>query len=255
MIRDTHLNGIKIQESFGSVMRDMVFSNIVMDNVTGPISIRLAGWKLGAGNVWAVFDDSNWEKGQLRNILFQNIRARVPADNIKSCISITGAGAARPREITFSNLDVSFPGGGTAVEAARRIVPDLERDYPECYIFGVLPAYAFYVHHADRITLDNVRFQLEAKDLRPAIVCDDVEEFDVAGLKAEGNPRAESLLRMQNAREVYVRGARVLTPIGTFLQVEGDKTRRIVVKGNNLSLVGKVVSRAAGVRAEAVSGD
>ena len=243
VIRDTHLNGIKIQESFGSVMRDMVFSNIVMDNVTGPISIRLAGWKLGAGNVWAVFDDSNWEKGQLRNILFQNIRARVPADNIKSCISITGAGAARPREITFSNLDVSFPGGGTAVEAARRIVPDLERDYPECYIFGVLPAYAFYVHHADRITLDNVRFQLEAKDLRPAIVCDDVEEFDVAGLKAEGNPRAESLLRMQNAREVYVRGARVLTPIGTFLQVEGDKTRRIVVKGNNLSLVGKVVSR------------
>ncbi|MGA2258544.1 MAG: glycosyl hydrolase family 28 protein, partial [Thermoguttaceae bacterium] len=235
VIRDTHLNGIKIQESFGSVIRDMVFSNIVMDNVTGPISIRLAGWKLGTGNVWAVFDDSNWEKGQLRNILFQNIRARVPADNIKSCISITGARAARPREITFSNLDISFPGGGTSAEAARRAVPDLERDYPECFIFGVLPAYAFYVHHADRITLDNVRFHLEARDLRPAIVCDDVEDFDVAGLKADGSPRAESLLRMQNARGVYVHGSRVLSSIGTFLQVEGDKTQRIVVKGNDLS--------------------
>ena len=67
----------------------MVFSNMVMDNVTGPISLRLAGWKLGAGNVWAVFDDGNWEKGELRNILFDNIRARVPPDQIKSCISIT----------------------------------------------------------------------------------------------------------------------------------------------------------------------
>jgi polygalacturonase len=75
--------------------------------------------------------------------------------------------------------------------------------------FAVHPIH-FYVHLADRITLDNVRFQLEAKDLRPAIVCDDVEDFDVAGLKADGNPRAESLLRMQNAREVYVRGSRVL---------------------------------------------
>ena len=90
VIRDTGMNGVKIQESFGAVMRDMVFSNLVMDNVTGPISIRLAGWKLGAGNIWAVFDDSQWQKGELRNILFNNIRARVPGGGVKSCISITG---------------------------------------------------------------------------------------------------------------------------------------------------------------------
>ncbi len=84
VIRDTGMNGIKLQMSFGAVLRDMVFSNIVMDNVTGPISIRLAGWKLGAGNEWAVFDDGNWEKGELRNILFANIRARVARDAVKS---------------------------------------------------------------------------------------------------------------------------------------------------------------------------
>ena len=54
------------------------------------------------------------------NILFENIRARVPADQIKSCISITGTPQTKPRAITFSNLDVSFAGGGTAQEAARR---------------------------------------------------------------------------------------------------------------------------------------
>lgn len=255
VIRDTHLNGIKIQMSFGVVMRDMVFSNMVMDNVTGPISIRLAGWKLGAGNIWAVFDDSNWEKGQLRNILFDNIRARVPADQIKSCISITGTPKTKPRGITFSNVDVTFPGGGTAQEAARRQVPDLERDYPECFIFGILPAYGLYAHHAQDITLNNVRFRLEGEDLRPAIVCDDVQDLELAGLKADGHPKAESLLRFQDTEQALVTGARVLNPLAAFLRVEGGRSHRIVLKANDLTPAGKAVTTCDKVTAGAVSTD
>jgi len=255
VIRDTNLNGVKIQGSFGVVMRDMVFSNMVMDNVTGPISIRLAGWKMGAGNVWAVFDDSNWEKGQLRNILFENIRARVPKDAFKSGISITGTPRTRPRQITFSHLDVSFPGGGTAQEARRRSVPDLERDYPECYIFGVLPAYGLYVHHADGITLDNVRFHLEAEDLRPAIVCDDVQGLDITGFRGDGSPKAESLIRLQETRAALISGARALDPIETFLRVEGKASKRVVLKGNDLDVARHVVSESEGVAAGAVSSE
>jgi hypothetical protein len=253
VIRDTHLNGIKIQMSFGAVMRDMVFSNMVMDNVTGPISIRLAGWKMGAGNIWAVFDDSNWEKGQLRNILFENIRARVPADRIKSCISITGTPRTKPRGITFSNLDITFPGGGTAQEAARRQVPDLERDYPECFIFGILPAYGLYAHHAQGLTLNNVRFRLEAEDLRPAIVCDDVQDLELAGFKADGHPKSESLLRFQETEAALLTGIRVLDPLGTFLRVEGDRSRHIVLKGNDLALAARAVSVSPNVHSGAVS--
>lgn len=243
VIRDTKLNGVKIQSAFGVVMRDMVFSNLVMDNVTGPISLRLAGWELGAGNVWAVFDDSNWEQGELRNILFDNIRATVPADAIKSCISITGTPRTRPREITFSGIDITFPGGGTAEEGARRDVPDLERDYPECFIFGVLPAYGLYVHHAQGITLDSVRFQLESDDLRPAIVCDDVQRLTVNGLQADGHLDAESLLRLEDTQDALLTAVRVLQPIGTFLRVEGSGDSRIMLQNNDLELVREVVSR------------
>jgi hypothetical protein len=253
VIRDTRLNGIKIQMSFGAVIRDMVFSNLVMDNVTGPISIRLAGWKMGAGNVWAVFDDSNWQKGELRNILFENIRARVPRDSIKSCISITGTPQTKPRQITFSNVDITFPGGGTAEEARRRRVPDLERDYPECYIFGVLPAYGLYVHHAQGITLNNVRFHLEAEDLRPAIVCDDVENLELAGFRGDGYSKAESLIRLQDTQTAWIAGARVTSPIGTFLRVEGDRSRRIVLKANDLELADKVSSVSREVPPDAIS--
>jgi hypothetical protein len=255
VIRDTGMNGIKIQMSFGAVVRDLVFSNLVMDNVTGPISIRLAGWKLGAGNVWAVFDDSNWEKGELRNILFENIRARVPGGGVKSCISITGTPRTKPREITFSNLDISFPGGGTAAEAARRTVPDLERDYPEFFIFGVLPAYGLYVHHAQGITLSNVKFHLETEDLRPAVVCDDVQNLELAGFRADGSRNAESLIRLQNTQTAFITGARVTRPIGTFLRVEGAGSQRILLKGNDLDLAARSLSIAEKVPPEAVRND
>ncbi len=252
IIRDTKLNGIKIQMSFGVVMRDMVFSNMVMDNVTGPISLRLAGWKLGAGNVWAVFDDSNWENGELRNILFENIRARVPADAIKSCISITGTPRTKPRGITFSNLDISFAGGGTAQEAARRDIPDLERDYPECFIFGVLPAYGLYVHHAQGITLNNVLFHLDTPDLRPALVCQDVQHLMVNGLQAAGHPEAKSLIRLEHTQGALLTAARALDPLGTFLRVEGADCSRIVLKGNDLGLAREPVSLSDGTPIESV---
>lgn len=189
VIRDTGLNGVKIQQTLGARMRDMIFSNLVMDNVAGPISVRLAGWAKGS-MAWAVFDDSAWERGELSNIVFANIRAVVPANNAKgaakSCIQITGTPHTRPRGITFSNLDISFPGGGTAEEAARREVPDHALVYPEITMFGVLPAYAVYLHHADDITLDNVRFDCRAEEARPPIVADDVRGLQLACVRDRG---------------------------------------------------------------------
>ena len=133
----------------------------------------------------------------------------------------------KPRGITFSNLDISFPGGGTAQEAARRVVPDLERDYPECFIFGILPAYGLYVHHADGITLNNVQFHLEAGDLSAAVVCDDVQNLDLASFKADGDPKAESLLRLQDTQAALITGSRVLNPLGTFCGWKASGSNRI----------------------------
>jgi hypothetical protein len=249
VIRDTHLNGIKIQESMGAVMRDMVFSNIVMDNTAGAISIRLAGWKKGTPPAWLILDDSNWERGELRNILFENIRVGAWTNVFpKMPISITGTSRTRPRQITFSNIDISFPGSGTREEGGRRNVPDLERDYPECYMFGVLPAYGLYVHHATGLTLNNVQFHLESEDMRPAIVCDDVQDLELAGFQADGNMKAESLIRLQDAQQVFIAGSRPLTPVGAFLRVEGPRSREISLSANELGLAQNTVDIAPELR-------
>jgi hypothetical protein len=252
VVRDTRLNGIKIEESFGATMQNMVFSNFVMDNVSGPISIRLAGWKMGTGNVWGVFDDSNWEKGRLRNVLFDNIRAR---SGDKHCISITGTPRTAPENIRFSNIDVTFIGGGTRKDAERHDIPEMERHYPEMHMFGTLPAYGLYVRHAKGITLDNVRFALELPDLRPAMVCDDVEDLDLAGFRAAGHAEAEALIRLQGTRNVFITGSRPTNAIGTFLHVEGPGSQGISLRANKLSAARKAVNVAEGLPPDVVSNE
>ncbi|MEI7834682.1 MAG: glycosyl hydrolase family 28 protein, partial [bacterium] len=79
IIQDTGMGGICLQVSHGGVMRELLFDNIVMDNVCNPISVRLGGWRDGDDNVKPWFlDDSRWAEGQLTDVRFSNIRARVP---------------------------------------------------------------------------------------------------------------------------------------------------------------------------------
>lgn len=252
VIRDTRLNGIKIQESMGGTMRNITFSNIVMENTNGPISIRCAGWKLPP-NESAPFEinDSNWENGKLQNILFNNIQATMPKDN--HAISITGTSKTRPRDITFSNIDFTFSGGGTAAQGARRNVPDMDRDYPEMYIFGDLPAYALYMHHVSGITLNNVMIRLNSDDLRPAIVCDDVDNLELSGLKVAGTKGAESTIRLQNSWNVFINNSKTLNETGTLLRVEGAQSRDILLSANKFNTSSKVVETTADVPKDAVT--
>lgn len=252
VIRDTRLNGIKIQESMGAVMKNITFSNIVMENVVGPISIRCAGWLLGAGEP-APFEinDTKWEEGRIQNILFNNIQGTTPKENF--AISITGTSKTRPKQITFSNIDLTYTGGGTAAQGARREVPDLDRHYPEIYIFGELPAYAIYMHHASGIVLDNVILRLQSDDLRPAIVCDDVDDLELSGFKVDGSKNGESVVRLQNTRNVYVHSSRTLNATGTFLRVEGAQSKDILLQGNKLNMASKTFEITADVPKDAVT--
>ena len=128
VIHDTRLNGIKIQESFGRVMRNMIFSNIVMDRVNGPISIRLGGWKMGS-NPWAKFDDSRWEEGRISDIRFDNIRANaVMEPGNKLAMFIAGAGRARNqhrgiRAASVGDLDKAPLHGRRGAHQKRNGVP------------------------------------------------------------------------------------------------------------------------------------
>ncbi len=242
VIYNTYGAGIKLQMVEGGVMEDIVFDNLIMENTTGPISIRLAGY-LG----WKLERRESLATGKLRNILFSNIRASVPENSaplphevvqmpgeLRSCINITGLPGHPVEGITFSNVHVTFAGGGTAEEAARRDIPEMADHYPEYHMFGTLPAYALYVRHARGLTLNNVRFALEQPDRRPALVCDDVEDLELANVGAEGNAESESLVRLTDVRQAFFHGCRPLSPVGAFVRVEGAGSVGLLMVNNDL---------------------
>lgn len=123
------------------------------------------------------------------------------------------------------------------------------------YMFGELPAYGLYMHHVSGVIFDNVQFRLNNEDLRPAIVCDDVDNFELSGFKAEGSINAESLIRLQNSKNIFINGSRPLNKIGTFLRVEGAQSGDIKLLGNKLNLASKVVEIASDTKLNIVSYD
>ena len=91
-----------------------------------------------------------------------------------------------------------MPGGGTAGEVCRK-VPEMERAYPENRMFKMqmLPAYGFYVRHADGVRFENVELSYAGDEERPAITLDDAAGAEMAGcrLKPPSGPHPAILRR------------------------------------------------------------
>jgi hypothetical protein len=236
---------IKFQGDPGSQFENISFSDLVLDDVTGPISISVGKGQRRASD--AALPDV-LPPVMVRNISFSNIHgsvnAHAPAQlsegtlgvgsrpgEIRSAIVLNAIDDAVLENISFSDVHLTFGGGGTA-EEARRDVPKVFGEYFE---LGPIPAYGLYARNARGLTLQNVRFEVTEPDLRPAVIFDHVEDAAIYGLNVQGNPQAESVLRFIDSRQALLTGSRVLTPAGPFLQLEGEGTDGIIVEGGDLS--------------------
>ncbi len=83
--------------------------------------------------------------------------------------------------------------------------------------------------------------RLQSDDMRPAFVCDEVDNLEFSGLKVAGAKAAESVIRFQNTRNVFINASRTLNETGTFLSVEGPMSRDILLSNNKFNTASKVV--------------
>jgi len=265
LIYETYGCPIKMRCGPDSRFENISFSNLVMNKVTGPISIGLGDPPRRPGAASASETGmAPGAPGIVRNISFSGILATVVVPGqipgvpftsdynpgeIKSCISLNGAGETFIENIRFDDVQVTFAGGGTAADAAVRDVPKVAGEYYEA---GVFPAYGIYARRVRGLALSNVRFDLSAPELRPAIVFDQVTDAAVNGLSAQGNPQSESLLRFIETRDVLLTAARVLTPSAVFLQVEGAGSGGIIVDGGDLSKADEPLAFHAGATEDSV---
>lgn len=261
IIYETYGCPIKIRCGARSRFENFLFSNLIMKDVTGPISIGLDSVSRTRPNS----DGTMPPKGILRNISFNGIRATVVATGgqhadlpfkseyrpgeMKSCIALNGVGDEFLEEISFQDVHVVYEGGGTAEEAAVRDVPKIAGEYFE---LGVLPAYGLYARNVRKLTLDNVRFEVKNSDLRPSVIFDHVADASVNGLNVQGNLQAESLLRFIDSQDIYLNATRVLTPAKVFLQLEGGQNSDILIDGGNISKAEKPLAFRDGATEKAV---
>jgi len=234
------------------------FSNIVMRDVTGPISIGLGpqhphpGMAPGTGT------------GIIRNISFSGIHATVvkpvplrdsehPSNynpgEVFSAITLNAMDEGFLENISFNDVHVHFPGGGTAEHAAVRDVPKVAGEY---YSMGVPPAYGLYARNVLGLTMHNIRFTAGDAELRPALVFDHVQDAAVNSLNVQGDKGSESVLRFIDSGDVLLSATRVLAAAPVFLQVEGAGSRNIKIDGGDLSKAATPLAFAAGADTKAV---
>jgi hypothetical protein len=260
VIYDTFGCAIKMRCGARSRLENITFSNIIMKNVTGPISIGLDSTR--RSNAPAATPPP--APGIVRNLAFNGIRATVVAEGrqhedlswpqkfrpgeTRTCITLNGVGGDFLENISFNDVHVTYEGGGTAQEAAAE-VPKMAGEYFE---IGTPPAYGFYARNVRGLTLNNVRLEATKPDLRPAVVFDHVADASVNGLGAQGNSKAESLLRFIESRDVLLTAVRVLTPAAVLLKLEGGATAEITIDGGDISKAAKPLALSTGATAKAV---
>lgn len=181
-IYDTRLSGIALEVVDGGVMDGIAISNIAMCDVGGPIFIRL-------GDRGRPYQDGLDRPGvgRLRNVSISHVLAT--GADITGC-SITGLPEHPVEGIALSDIRIEFAGGGTAEDAAR--VPDeLPDKYPEYKMFGKLPAYGFFIRHADDVRLLDVSVTTQASDARPPLVNADCRRLELVRFSPPIEPAAK----------------------------------------------------------------
>ncbi|HEX8711128.1 MAG TPA: glycosyl hydrolase family 28 protein [Terracidiphilus sp.] len=248
----------KFQGDAGSVFENMSFSDIVLDQVTGPISISVGARKSRSGQEFPPVAVRNISFSHIHGTVTTNPAPILPESDLHvglrpgeahSAIVLNSIDDSVIENISFNDVHITFGGGGTAEEGARRDVPKVFGEYFE---LGPIPAYGLYARNARGITLSNVRFQTATPDLRPAVVLDHAEDVAFHGFSVQGNLQAEAIVRLTDCKQVYMSAARVLTQSSPFLQVEGAGTENIIVDGGDLSRAAQPAVFKDGASANAV---
>jgi hypothetical protein len=219
-------SGVSLEMVDGGTLERVVVSDLRMTNVRAPIFVRLGN--RGRGQETPV-------AGTLQNVSISN----VVAVGAMTASSITGIPGHPISEISLKNIRVTARGGASA-EVASRSVPELERRYPDAYMFHDLPAYGLYCRHVRGLTCDRVELGADRPDARPAVVLDDVGRARIEALRAKPPAEGQPLVWLRSVQDCQVSGLRARPGTTAVLRLSGSDTARVSLVGNDFSHVDQV---------------
>jgi polygalacturonase len=194
-------HGLALEEVDGGIMENITINNLTMMDVIGyPIYITTGSRDRGPGVTGP---------SRARNILISNVIAT--GIEPMSGIQITGIPGQPIAGVRLDNIRLVFKGGGKK-EAASRVPPELGTGYPEPGKIGVMPAYGVFARHVKGLELANLNLGFDSEDLRPAMVCSDVDGLEVDNFKAQLAAGVTAAV-FDSATHVVIRNSPVLDGI------------------------------------------
>lgn len=174
IFKDIECSAIKIQSAEGGSFKNMIFSNLVMENVQRPLFLTLNQFRFNVDMV-----DKALKSGELKNIAFNNIQAIGRPDSplyLRGCMIIDGLPGYRLENISLSNIRYKAVGGGGKEDAERTGIPHHDGKRAECCNYnGSLPAYGLYARHVKGLRLDNIYIDKMEADERIMVYKEDCE--------------------------------------------------------------------------------
>lgn len=229
----------------GGTVDNVTVSNISMRDTYGVICLRLGNrmrpYAIGES-------DRPKNPGKLMNISFSDIQAIGVTES--NCY-ISGIPGYDIENITLNNIQITYNGGGLK-KSSEQAIPELSDEYPKPRMFGTLPASGFYIRHAKNVKFDNVFFNYVKPDCRSVIVCDNVENAELSGLKATGYLNAAPFIWLKNSKEFLIRNCKTLNPVDTFLRVDGSFSSDIYLIQNRTSQSKKAVETDSLISADRI---
>jgi hypothetical protein len=160
----------------------------------------------------------------MNGITIRNLYAEVPVDkpdygveyegptledqprNVLPC-GIVGLADQPVCNVLLENIEIKFPGAGRPDFAKVGTdeldkVPEMPKAYPEFSQFCELPAWGFYIRHAEGITFKNVKISAAESDYRPAIVLDDVDGASFQKVTATVSNRKAKFFVAKNCKNI-----------------------------------------------------
>ena len=217
-------SAIAIESVDGGCVEDIEVRDISGEGVQTPVFVRLGRRR----------ESRRGEPGCLRRVLIENVELKAGS---RIACSITGVKGLRPKDIVLRNVRLLQRGGGQERDVCVP-VPEKENAYPENRMFDFLslPAYGFYIRHADGVAFENVIASYEgAREERPAVFVEDATfsvdakcSFQSASGKFAGTtvfrPSADELISL---RKEYWKGIEV--PGGFFAPAEKGSSSPLFV--------------------------
>ena len=234
--KDRVISGIALEVVDGGWIDGVTVTGIRMQRTRAPIFIHMGNRK------------AMREHHGLRNVRIEDVEA---SDALLAS-SITGLPGTYAHDITLSNIRVStsLP---SRPDWVGRTVPEKPTQYPEAWMFGMLPASGLYARHVRNLHLSHVVMDAPRGEERPTIVFDDVIGATIAELSSAPVSGKKPIIELTDCQEVQIENSAAPSGTNLFVGVAGEKSGGIVLNEDDLSGAHKPFQTGEGASKSAVT--